>query len=293
MIDPRKRIKNIPFGPGDILNYLVFKNSNTVVLHRINECDERKKTKTLNFRLRLANYVADYTVFVGSWMKDLNIWQRKHKYSSVILNGSDSELFNNKRHTEWDGKEAIRIVTHHWGGNWMKGFDIYQKLDKMLTQPKWKNKIHFTYIGNVPPGFVFHNAKHLPPMDAESLANELSSHHIYLTASVNEPGGNHQNEGALCGLPLLYRNSGCLPEYCNGYGVMFEGERDFDIMLESMIVDYSKWQENVYSYPNTAKRTVDEYITQIELMFRNREDIVRHRNLWHNPLFYLLNQIPF
>ena len=24
----------------------------------------------------------------------------------------------------------LKIVTHHWSGNWMKGFDIYEKLDQ-------------------------------------------------------------------------------------------------------------------------------------------------------------------
>ena len=28
-------------------------------------------------------------------------------------------------------------------------------------------------------------------------------------------------EGALCGLPILYVNSGALPEYCNNYGLEF------------------------------------------------------------------------
>ena len=56
-----------------------------------------------------------------------------------------------------------------------------------------------------------------------ALAAELKRHHAYVTGSMNEPGGNHQNEGALCGLPLLYRRSGCMPEYCAGFGIDFAG----------------------------------------------------------------------
>ena len=38
--------------------------------------------------------------------------------------------------------------------------------------------------------------------------NELKKHDIYITASENEPSGNHHMEGALCGLPILFKDSG-------------------------------------------------------------------------------------
>ena len=41
----------------------------TVVVHRINECDERKNTDYVNKSLIKANKVADHTVFVSSWLK--------------------------------------------------------------------------------------------------------------------------------------------------------------------------------------------------------------------------------
>ena len=48
IIDPRIRNPNIPFSTGSILRYLIFKNFSSIVLHRINECDERKNWK--NFK---------------------------------------------------------------------------------------------------------------------------------------------------------------------------------------------------------------------------------------------------
>ena len=68
IIDPRNQLANIPFSIGQILRYILYRNPQTIVLHRINECDERKNTRTMNFRLRIANYVADHTIFVGSWL---------------------------------------------------------------------------------------------------------------------------------------------------------------------------------------------------------------------------------
>lgn len=294
IIDPRTRIPNIPFGAGDVLRYLAFRNPNAVVIHRINECDERKNTRTVNFRLRLANYAADHTVFVGSWLKDLNVWRQSDGHgSSVILNGANTTVFNATGHKAWDGAEPFKLVTHHWGGNWMKGFDVYQKLDEMLSQGTWKNRIAFTYIGNIPKGFEFKHATHLPPMDAQHLAAELRSHHAYVTASICEPGGNHQNEGALCGLPLLYRNSGCMPEYCDGFGVMFNGPDDFETGLNTMMSDYGIWQERIQDYPCTVGHTVDSYIRCMESLHADHGKHVQSRNIWRNPLAFLLNQIPF
>ena len=39
---------------------------------------------------------------------------------------------------------------------------------------------------------------------------------------MNEPGGNHQNEAINCGLPVLYKDSGCMKEYCDGFGICFD-----------------------------------------------------------------------
>ena len=32
----------------------------------------------------------------------------------------------------WKKGEPLRIVTHHWGNNYNKGFDVYQYLDKKI-----------------------------------------------------------------------------------------------------------------------------------------------------------------
>lgn len=294
MIDPRTRTPNIPFGAGNILRYLAFHNPNAAVIHRINECDERKNTRSMNFRLRLANYAADHTVFVGSWLKNLTVWREADgKDSSVILNGADKRIFNADGYRSWDGTEPLKLVTHHWGGNWMKGFDVYQHIDRMLGEDPYKDRIAFTYVGNVPQGFTFKNTTLVAPMDAEHLAAELRSHHVYVTASINEPGGNHQNEGALCGLPLLYRNSGCMPEYCTNYGVIFEGPEDFQRALETMIDEYETWQKRILSYPNTTELAVAKYIALMETLCANRDSFMPRRKIWRDPFSFLLNQIPF
>ena len=293
IIDPRWRIKAVTFTTAQIFRYLLIANPRALVIHRINECDERKNTKTMNKKLRTANYCADHTVFVGSWLKQLDIYSKSVRLgTSVILNGADSSIFNGNTYKPWDGRSKLKLVTHHWGANEMKGFDIYRRLDKMLEKNEWNHRFEFTYIGNVPKGFIFTNAKLLKPLDGLALAEELSSHHVYLTASINEPGGNHQNEGALCGLPLLYRESGCMPEYCSGYGISFN-DSNFELKLLLMLTRYGDLLPRMPVYPWTAEKTCAAYVELFEHLMRISGESSIPRNLFRQPLLALRNQFPF
>jgi hypothetical protein len=161
----------------------------------------------------------------------------------------------------------------------------------MLAEPAWRARIAFTYIGNLPPGFRFQHARYLAPLPGPELAAELRRHHVYLTASINEPGGNHQNEGALCGLPLLYRDSGCLPEYCDGFGEMFTPET-FEAALQRMIDGYAAHTARMADYPHRAEWTATQYIALFESLLARREAIVANRRLWAEPAVFLRNQLP-
>ena len=294
LVDPRVRSPNISFGAGAIARYLLFRNPNAIVVQQIHDCDERKNTRFMNRRQRIANYVADATVCVGSWMLDLDLVRQEHRSRYVsVLNGGRTEIFHAEGHVPWDGNGPLRLVTHHWGGHWMKGFDVYSLLDQQLADPEWRDKIDFTYIGNVPSGFRFEHATHLPPLSGEALADELRRHHAYITASINEPAGLHHVEGALCGLPIVYRNSGGLPEYCDGYGVIFEGMDDVLPAIDRMRGEYDKWREQLTGYVHTERRMVEGHIELFVRLLGEREEIVSARRLWRNPLLLALNQIPF
>ena len=54
----------------------------------------------------------------------------------VVRGGPDRKIFNNKNKEKWDKKEKLKIVTHHWSGNWMKGFDTYCLLDQLIEEKK-------------------------------------------------------------------------------------------------------------------------------------------------------------
>ena len=42
MIDPRSYNDGVTFGSFEIIKYLILKNKNALVIHRINECDEER-----------------------------------------------------------------------------------------------------------------------------------------------------------------------------------------------------------------------------------------------------------
>jgi len=292
LTDPRGRSPQVSFHAGSILRYLVTTNSRAVVVHRINECDERKGTHSMNRLLQRANYVADHTIFISSWLENLPVW-RFESSSSVILNGADASIFNDSRYFSWTRNRRLRIVTHHWGGNRLKGADVYEALDRLLNFPEWRERLEFTYVGNMPEGMSLPNTRHVAPLSGEALAREISAHHVYLTGSVNEPAGMHHIEGALCGLPILYRNSGALPEYCSEYGVAFDDVEGFEVALKRIMSEYYLYRDALNSYNNTAQRMCKGYMSLFDELLARRETIVSNRKLWRNPWLVARNQIPF
>lgn len=282
LTDPRRYLRSCAFDHRAITRYLV-KNKTSLVVHRINECDERKGTAGLNKLIVKSNWCADHTIFVGSWLRDHFLKQNLSCLStSVILNGSDRKLFNADGYQPWDRVGPMRLVTHHWGGNWLKGFDIYQKLDDLLLSEKFRGKIRFTYIGNLPKGFSFRNTVVIPPLSGTKLTTAIKQNHVYLTASKHEPGSNHQNEGASCGLPLLYISSGCLPEYCAGYGLEFT-EENFVEKLSEMLDTYEHWVKKMEFFPRTADQMCLDYLDTFERLLLRRKELLKERRLWTHP----------
>ena len=286
LTDPRSFNEGITFGAFEILKYIIF-NKRTIVVHRINECDERKNTFHMNKLLKYANYCSDYTVFISNWLKSLDIYQ-KDIPSTVIYNGSDEKYFSSKTNLPWDKKQPLKLVTHHWSSNKMKGFDVYSKLDQLINDTDLGNKIEFTYIGNLPKGFTFKKTKHLAPLSGRDLGIELSKNHVYLSASKNEPAGMHHIEGALSGLPIIYRLSGALPEYCKDFGIPFNN-LEFNDAIHKMILEYDNYKIKLENYPFTASKMTTAYLNLFDDLISRREEILKKRNLLRQPFYLLMN----
>ena len=273
LTDPRADSESASFDHYDIFYYKNFINPNTVVFHRINECDERKGTNYINKYYIKANKVADATIFVSSWlMKIYNEQGLVTNNQKVILAGADKNIFNTSSRVKWNKTSKLKIVTHHWGADWNKGFEIYKQIDEKLDEKEFSDFFEFTFIGNLPNGFKFNNASHINPLVGVELARKLKENNIYLTASVNEPSGNHHIEAAQCGLPLLYINSGGIPEYCKGYGVSFESSEFFNKLLE-LKANYQDYFNKVSNYPNNSVKMSSEFLSFFEEIKSRKIDI--------------------
>lgn len=295
LLDPRWNHPNRSFSSSSVIKYLR-RNPETIIIHRINECDERKNTRNVNKKLRKLNYLADSTVFVSSWLKCLNVVDNKKRVSTkysdaVIINGSDREVFYPGSEM-WDGKSKIRIVTHHWSSNAMKGKSTYQELDNLLDSKSYSDFFEFTYIGNAPRDANFKNTKLIPPLSGIELASELKRHHVYLTGSINEPGGNHQNEGGLCGLPIIYIESGSMREYCDGFGIAMNSSVDLAKSLWDIRNRYFELRERMQYFPNSSDRMVAQYVHHFKYLQSIREELYSDRRLFRDPLTLLRLMMP-
>ena len=262
--DPRPKIySSSTISYKDIQQYKKFVNKNVVIVQRINECDERKGTNGINSLYLKSSDIANKVVFVSTWLKELYLkLGLPEEKSSVILSGSDSKIFNpsNKNIRKID--EKFKIVTHHWSNNIFKGFKIYVHLDKLLNKKFWNDRFEFTFIGNISDEYNFENTKIMKPLSGNSLATEIKKNDIYLTASINEPSGNHHIEAAQCGLPILYYISGGIPEYCDGYGLGFEN--NFEDQLLEISENYDEFQRKLKHYPRNADKTNSEFLDLFE-----------------------------
>ncbi len=289
LTDPRgKNSSSSSFDHNDIKTYKKHVNPNAVVVHRINECDERKQTTGLNdFYLR-ASEVANKVVFVSEWLKNifLDLGMSSNK-SSVILSGSDKDIFNNINSSTWKKDSKLKLITHHWSANLNKGYAVYKQLDDLISTKKWKDKIEFTYIGNISDEFNLLNTKIISPKEGDELAKILKDSHVYVTGSINEPSGNHHIEGAQCGLPILFLDSGGTTEYCRDFGLGFTD--DFELKLEQIIADYDLYRKKMDQYPLNSEIMSEEYLTLFKNLVDNRN--VKNQKVNIKGRLFLLNQL--
>ncbi len=248
-------------------NIIKYKNKfpTTKVLHRINECDKRKNTDYVDEIIFNSNKIANTSVFISNWLANYFVKKGFKKSYKVIYNGCNSNFFYPQKKKELG--EVINLVTHHWSSNWMKGFDIYTELDKILGE---RNDISFTYIGRYYNGYTPKNTKLIPPFYGARLGEELRKYDIYLTASRWEPCGMHHIEGASCGLPVLYHQyGGGINESCKNYGLDY---KDIPSLLEGINKIKNSYQEYRNKIPYeflSASRCCEDYYNIIMEMFNS------------------------
>ena len=193
------------------------KNANCKIAIRINECDARKGTKTVDLSLWRASRNCDLLIFVSAWLRDhlferwavllsahgdpsqhlAELWKR----SIVIHNGVDRDVFKPAQCKSFDPAAPLRVVAHHWSDNPLKGRSVYEALD---AAPE----IAFTYVGRHLCKFKDPSTVVVPPTFGAELAAAIANHDVYVSGSLWDPGPNHVLEALACNLPTWVHRFG-------------------------------------------------------------------------------------
>jgi len=178
------------------------------IVFRVNENDSRKNTRGLDLEIVELSQKCDLVVFVSKWLMEYFQPHIKKPIKSVFIhNGVDSNIFKPLAYK--NTKTPISIVTHHWSDNPLKGFDVYEELDRWIST---RQDFAFTYIGRDRKTFL--NSKVVPPLFGTALGEELSKHDVYVSASRFDPGPNHIIEAISCKLPTyVHRDGGGCVEF--------------------------------------------------------------------------------
>jgi glycosyltransferase involved in cell wall biosynthesis len=224
MIDPRK-LSTIQFDAAEIAAYKQA-HPHVPVLHRINECDQRKGSDFMDALLAEASRSVDFTVFVSEWLRDYHgeRWFDRARPHAAILNGADPAVFHPFGGARWQPGEPLRVVTHHWSTGALKGFAEYGQIDRMIADGELPG-FELWVIGRWPEEMKWRAARTFPAAHGERLAGLLRQCHLYVTASRWEPCGMHYTEGAQCGLPVVFHEDvGGGGELLSKYGISFRGD---------------------------------------------------------------------
>jgi glycosyltransferase involved in cell wall biosynthesis len=257
MFDPR------PSSGADCVNSIYnykLMNPSTKIIQRINDTDiARPLDRPWRIKMLLgANQISDYTIFISEWVKDHYIEKgfNLKKPNSVVVNGCKSSWYypSEKKSITLDN---IKLITHHWSDNFMKGFDVYNFLDEFVSV---NNGFSFTYMGRYNSQYVPKNTNMIPPTYGLEVGDILRSHDVYVTGARFEACGMHHIEAARCGLPVLYhRDGGGVTEVCKSHGIEFSSIEDFQEKLEFLIDDYSNIRSNIDYDFLSSERCFAEY----------------------------------
>jgi glycosyltransferase involved in cell wall biosynthesis len=235
-----------------------------ICIHRVNECDQRKGSRFMDDLLANVNEVADHTVFISGWLMNYHAarWFDTVRPHSVIHNGADPRVFHPLGgHMPVPGG-PFRLVTHHWSDNSMKGFPVYQEIDRLIDKQELPG-VEFWVIGRWPADMQWRSARLIGPVKGHRLASLLRQCHAYVTASLWEPGGMHFIEGAQCGLPVLFHeDGGGIVEVAERFGIGFRD--DLFMAVNAMRAGHGDLRRRVLEHGPSGERMCAAYRSVIQ-----------------------------
>ena len=233
----------------------------TKIIHRVNECDRRKgETNQIDPLLRGTSRISDLSIFISFWLEEHHrsmSWFCDN--SLVIYNGTHKS--NIKPHKMNKGilalggvQDPVRLVTHHWSNNKLKGFDIYDKLDAWV---KNNDRFTFTYIGR--DRGTFKNTRVIQPKFGSELTEVLYNNDVYISASRWDPGPNHIVESLACVLPTFVHVDGGGAVEMAGWDHVYRSFEELVSILETRNysqnagIDVRTWSDVADDYFNAIK----------------------------------------
>ena len=236
-----------------IINYIE-SFPETYVIHRVNECDARKKTNYVDEMISQFSHWADLTFFVSNWMKEYHIergWAGNR--SCVVYNGVNNDHFKPSNKIQ-NGK--INIVTHHWSDNTMKGFDVYDEIDGLVG-----DNITFTYIGR--ERGTFKNTRVVSPLYGKELGQELGRYDLYVSGSRFDPGPNHILESLSCGIPTyVHKDGGGAVEFAGPENVYSEVSE----LIHKLLGNKNTFNNDIITL-DSWESIVSKYFKEIEAVY--------------------------
>ena len=167
---------------------------NPKIVYRVNDCDARKGTTSVDRMIGGMATRSDGVVWVSNWLQK----HMGHSRGRVIVNGVEPNV--KKEHSGG----PLRIVVHHWSDNRAKGADIHEHIDALCTL--FPGTYTQTFIGRHRCNFK--STQTVGPLFGQALRDELVSHDVYVSASRWDPGPNHILEGLAAGLPVFVHADG-------------------------------------------------------------------------------------
>lgn len=245
----------------DILNHKMI-NHQARIIQRVGDLGTHGKPELFDL-VRQVSKFSDTIIFPSQWA--LN-YLNDHSLRSFVIPNAPHEKFTSRiNESQLDVLSSnVRIVTHHWSNNSMKGFEIYRSLDLLIRQGHLKNR-EFTFIGRHPENITFD--RQIDPLDIDGLVNEIPKHNVYVTASKFEAGANHVLEAISLGLPVFYhKDGGSINEYCEKYGMQYESfDELFNLLNDNNLITSLISRVRSNRPERSLKNMASEYLDLIEL----------------------------
>lgn len=250
--------------PNDILEYSIQNN-----IPRIKRMDGiyYNENKHKNDLLNKAALQSDHVIFISEYSKNMlyNLYDFLPENHNVILNNADDSIFYKKRNkisdcftwatssTNWDRKD--------------KRLSELIKLSELMDDDDIINIIGKCDI-DLPKKFIKHN--YIDDLDYVSRILNISD--AFISLFFRDTGSKITCQAVQCELPILFVNSGGLPEIVEENGLMINdyNEHDFlygvpDLDMDEVYTKYKWIKRNVncinnnYFKRTTYQTTISKY----------------------------------